>query len=88
MVPRLRITMQEREELERRVSDPTASRRMAQRAQIVLLAADGMPNRQIADVVGLNQNQVGMWRKRYAAVGMLGLNDMPRPGRPPRLRIV
>jgi transposase len=54
----------------------------------VLLAADGMPNRQIAGMVGLNQNQVGMWRKRFAAVGMLGLNDLPRPGRPPRLRVV
>jgi transposase len=88
MVPRLRITVQEREELERRASDTTGSRRMMQRAQIVLLAADGMPNRRIAEAVGLNQNQVGMWRKRFAAVGMLGLNDLPRPGRPPRLRVV
>jgi transposase len=88
MVPRLRLTDQEREELERRASDASGSRRMMQRAQIVLLAAEGMPNRRIADVVGLNQNQVGMWRKRFAAVGMMGLNDLPRPGRPPRLRVV
>jgi len=58
------------------------SRRVAQRARIVLLAADGVPNRQM--LVGLNQNQVGMWRKRYAAHGMAGLADRPRPGRPRR----
>ncbi len=84
MVPALRITNEERRELERRVQGEHASRRVAQRARIVLLAADGVPNRQIALLVGLNQNQVGMWRKRYAALGMSGLADRPRPGRPRR----
>jgi len=82
MVPALRITNEERRELERRAQGEHGSRRVAQRAQIVLLAADGVPNRQIAMLVGLNQNQVGMWRKRYAAIGMGGLADRPRPGRP------
>ena len=62
MVPILRITEQEKRELERRAGGDAASRRMIQRAQIVLLAAEGMPNRHIARAVGLNQNQVGMWR--------------------------
>lgn len=83
MVPALRITNEERRELERRAQGEH-SRRVAQRARIVLLAADGVPNRQIALLVGLNQNQVGMWRKRYAAHGMSGLADRPRPGRPRR----
>ena len=82
MVPALRITNEERRELERRAQGEHVSRRVAQRARIVLLAADGVPNRQIAMLVGLNQNQVGMWRKRYAAHGMAGLADRPRPGRP------
>jgi hypothetical protein len=60
-------------------------RRHRQRALIVLYAADGIPNRQIATLVGLNQNQVGMWRKRYATLGLMGLNDLPRSGRPRRL---
>jgi transposase len=84
MVPALRITSEERRELERRAQGEHVSRRVAQRARIVLLAADAVPNRQIAMLVGLNQNQVGMWRKRYAAHGMAGLADMPRPGRPRR----
>ena len=83
-VPPLRITGEERRELERRATSDEVSRRTAQRAQIVLLAAEGMANREIARLVGLNQNQVGMWRKRYAALGMIGLEDRPRPGRPRR----
>ena len=85
MVPALRITSEERRELERRAQGEHVTRRVAQRARIVLLAADGVPNRQIAMLVGLNQNQVGMWRKRYAAHGMAGLADRPRPGRPRRV---
>src|SRR5438132_2379155 len=87
MVPALRITSEERRELERRAQGEHVSRRVAQRARIVLLAADGVPNRQIAMLVGLNQNQVGMWRKRYAAHGMAGLADRPRPGRPRRTAV-
>ena len=73
--------------MERRAQGEHVSRRVVQRARIVLLAADGVPNRQIAMLVGLNQNQVGMWRKRYAALGMAGLADRPRPGRPRRQAI-
>jgi transposase len=87
MVPPLRITGDERRELERRARSDRVSRRAAQRAQIVLLAAEGVANREIARLVGLNQNQVGMWRKRYAALGMIGLEDRPRPGRPRRVAL-
>jgi DNA-binding CsgD family transcriptional regulator len=88
MVPALRITRDERRELERRAGSDRVSRRTAQRAQIVLLAAEGVSNREIARLVGLNQNQVGMWRKRYAALGMIGLEDRPRPGRPRRVVVL
>jgi len=92
-VPALRITGEEQRELERRAtservtrSSERVTRRTSQRARIVLLASEGVPNREIARLVGLNQNQVGMWRKRYAAMGMGGLEDRPRPGRPRRVR--
>jgi hypothetical protein len=68
-----------RAELERRRLVPG---RTGQRAHIVLLAADGLPNTQIATIVGLNKNQVGMWRNRYATLGLAGLRDLRRPGRP------
>jgi transposase len=56
---------------------------MAQRARIVLLAAEGMSNRDIAERVGLHYNQVGLWRARYGEYGLAGLEDGERSGRPP-----
>jgi len=50
-VPPLTITDEERAELQRRVRAHTTPQRAAKRARIVLLAADGVPNRQIAPMV-------------------------------------
>jgi transposase len=61
----------------------TIEARLARRARIVLLAAEGVSNREIAEVVGLHANYVGMWRKRYGEFGLAGLADEDRPGRPP-----
>jgi hypothetical protein len=47
-IPPLVITEAERAELQRRVRAHTTPQRAAKRARIVLLAADGLPNRQIA----------------------------------------
>lgn len=52
------------------------------RAQVVLLAADGLANKSIAEKVGLSAQTVGKWRKRYASNGVAGLYDEPRPGAP------
>lgn len=60
----------------------TVEARMAKRARIVLLAADGESNRAIGELVDLHYNQVGLWRKRYAEFGLAGLDDEERPGRP------
>jgi transposase len=57
-------------------------------------AAEGVPNRQIAPMVGMNQHTVAHWRRRFAAERLAGLEDRQRPGRPPvyghdqRLRIL
>ena len=55
---------------------------MAQRARIVLLAADGESNTAIAEKVGVSRPTVIGWRERYAASGLAGLEDEPRSGRP------
>ena len=60
----------------------TVEARVAKRARIVLMAAEGYTNRQIGEVVGLHYNQVGMWRQRYDDYGMAGLDDLERSGRP------
>jgi transposase len=93
-IPPLSITDAERVELQRRVRAHTTPQRAAKRARIVLLAADGLPNRQIAPIVGMNQHTVAHWRRRFQAERLAGLEDRPRPGRPlvydhdQRLRIV
>ena len=56
--------------------------RVAKRARIVLMAADGCTNREIGETVDLHYNQVGMWRKRYDEYGLAGLDDLERSGRP------
>jgi transposase len=55
---------------------------LAKRARIVLLAAEGMPNAQIARTVGVSRPTVIGWRDRYAAGGIRALQDEPRSGRP------
>ena len=55
-----------------------------QRAQIVLACADGEAGAAIARRLGVNKNTVGKWRRRYAELGIEGLHDELRPGRPRR----
>jgi len=54
----------------------------AKRARIVLLAAQGVANQDIAAVVGVTRPTVNLWRRRYAEAGMAGLADQDRSGRP------
>jgi transposase len=61
---------------------PSVPSGLAKRARIVLLAADGVPNAQIARTVGVSRPTVIGWRDRYAAGGIAALADEPRSGRP------
>lgn len=63
----------------------TATAGAARRARIVLLAADGVGNRRIAELVGASPTTVIAWRERYQARGLSGLVDRQRPGRPREL---
>jgi transposase len=55
---------------------------LAQRSRIVLLAADGRKNVEIARELGVHRPMVTKWRNRFAELGLDGLVDEPRPGRP------
>ncbi|MFJ9676601.1 helix-turn-helix domain-containing protein [Streptomyces sp. NPDC101194] len=57
--------------------------RLRVRSQIVLHAARGLPNAQIAERVGVHVDTVRTWRSRFAELGMPGLADRKRTGRPP-----
>jgi len=77
------VSDKDRDELGSWVRSRTIDHRYAQRARIVLLAADGASNRVIGETVGMHYNQVGVWRHRYIEFGIDGLDDEARSGRPP-----
>src|SRR5919112_6795502 len=72
----------DRAELERWLRSSSVPAGLAQRARLVLMAADGLPNQEIADRAGVSRPTVSLWRSRYAEQGLAGLTDRERPGRP------
>ena len=74
------LTAIQRRVLEGRVRKPTAEQREVVRARIVLAAADGQQNLQIAGRLGVAVNTVSKWRKRFVEEGLSGLGDRKRPG--------
>src|SRR5436309_2863127 len=79
------LTDSERSELEMRVRRRKIARADAVRAEIVLLAADGMNNCAIADELGISRLTAGLWRKRFANRRFDGLDDEPRCGAPRKI---
>jgi len=72
----------DRDELYRLTRSTAGRAGLAQRARIVLLAAEGVSNTAIADKVGVSRPTVLDWRGRYEAEEIAGLDDDPRSGRP------
>ena len=74
-----------REKLVKLAHSNTTEVRLARRAGIVLLAADGLDNHKIAELIGVGRIQVGRWRERYLAGGLKAIEqDLPRSGRKPK----
>jgi transposase len=83
VAPKIVLTNGERAELTRLVRSKRTSVRLSQRAHIVLLAAQGMQNQDIAAQLGAGRVQVARWRERYAQSRLRGIErDLPR-GAPP-----
>lgn len=60
----------------------STSQALATRARLVLLCDEGETNRDVAAEVGLSEQTVGKWRRRFVALGVDGLFDEPRVGGP------
>jgi hypothetical protein len=74
---------EERGELTRLVRSKLTSVRLAQRERTVLLAADGVQNKDIAELLDVGRVQVARWRERYGQLRLAGIQrDLPR-GAPP-----
>ncbi len=77
------LSTEQREMLEYRARAWNPSARSVERARIVLLAAGGMQNRQIAAKLKIMPEKAARWRNRFLGGGLAALdNDAPRPGRP------
>ncbi len=92
--PSIELAAPERLELERLVRRHSTPQQLVLRARIVLAAADGANNRQIARQLGVSLDTVRRWRERWIALGAASvedspvavrLTDAPRPGKPRRI---
>jgi transposase len=83
VAPAVVLNEEQEAELTRLVRSGRTSVRLSQRAQIILLAAQGLQNKDIAEQLGIGRVQVSRWRERYVESGLEGIErDLPR-GAPP-----
>jgi len=76
------LSRDEQRILEERARSYTSLYRDVIRAKIVLMAARGLPNKEIGERLDMPRQIVSKWRKRYFEEGMPGLEERPRGGRP------
>ena len=76
------LTVSEQEQLERWSGGHQTPRALAERAQMVLGAAQGLRNDAIAQRLHCRTARVSKWRRRFAQQRCEGLHDAPRPGQP------
>lgn len=82
--PSINLDHMQRTQLQQLVKGPSTPQSLAVRARIVLAAADPQSNQEIALGLGLPEISVSKWRRRFASLGLAGLRDEPRSGRPLR----
>ncbi len=82
---KIKLSADQRTLLNRRVRRRKIARADAQCAEIVLRAADGENNCQIASAVGVTRQTVRIWRERFARHRLDGLGDEPRCGAPRKI---
>jgi hypothetical protein len=80
---RIELSDEERDVLESLARSYTLPYWQVVRAQMVLLAARGLRNDQIAARLSCRREVVSQWRKRFFEQRLAGLEDRPRRGRPP-----
>jgi putative transposase len=81
-LPVLELTAEERRELSGFAASRSLPHALVARAQLVLWAAEGVPNMEIAERLNWSKPTVGKWRQRFVEHRLQGLYDELRPGRP------
>jgi len=81
---KIELSEVERKRLMRIASSQTSEVRLVRRASIVLLCADGLDNKTVGAILGVDRIAVGRWRARYIEGGLTAIEqDLPRGGRTP-----
>ena len=84
IAPTITVADDQRVTLQRWARGRSTPVRLMQRAKMILMAADGIQNKEIARTLGVQPSTVGRWRKRFAQSGLAGIEkDAPRGGRKP-----
>lgn len=76
------LSVEDRRFLEAQVRRHKAPRSLSDRCRIVLLCAEGLQSKQVAERLGVHEHTVGKWRRRFVLAGIEGLTDEYRAGRP------
>lgn len=79
---RIELSADETRELTRRAAKYTLPYCEVQRAKMILMAAQGMSNDEIAVRLDTRREVVSLWRKRFFEQRLAGLEERARPGRP------
>ena len=79
---RITLSVDEMQELAARARKYTLPYYQVQRAKMILLAAEGFDNDEIARRLETRREVVWQWRKRFYEMRLAGLEERPRPGRP------
>jgi transposase len=81
-VLRISLTDEERETLTVWSRSTASEPRLVERSRVILLAAEGLPAREIARRLNTHLARVSKWRQRFCQNRLAGLEDATRPGKP------
>src|SRR5215471_7452222 len=86
IAPAIQLTPDQQSLLESQARSRSLPARLVERSRIVLLAARGKQDQEIAHTLHMTPQKVSRWRKRFLRLGLAGLEkDAPRPGRTPQI---
>lgn len=86
VAPQVVLTEEDERTLRQWARGRSLPARQVERARVVLLAAAGNQDLEIAAEVGISNQKAARWRKRFLEMGLTGLEkDAPRPGRTPTI---
>src|SRR5215471_21073015 len=86
VAPRVVLTEEQQQTLQQWARARSLPVRQVERARVILLAAAGKQDLEIASEIGISNQKAARWRKRFLQKGLAGLEkDAPRPGRTPSI---